>query len=125
NPVAEVNEFKTTRQRYEDLHSANPECHSCHTLMDPIGFAFEHLDSAGRYRLKEGTFPIDDSGVVTRAQGDLMVKGPTELPNALAKLPEVSDCMASYMAAYALGVSHDSAQCLVSSATSQLRNGMS
>jgi hypothetical protein len=125
NPVAEVNEFKTTRQRYEDLHSSNPECHSCHVLMDPIGFTFEHLDSAGRYRLKEGNFDIDDSGVVTRKDGDLMVKGPTELANALSKLPEVNQCMAAYMAAYALGVSHDSAQCLVSSATTELLKGMS
>jgi Protein of unknown function (DUF1592)/Protein of unknown function (DUF1588)/Protein of unknown function (DUF1595)/Protein of unknown function (DUF1587) len=125
NPVAEVNEFKTTRQRYEELHSANPECHSCHMLMDPIGFAFEHIDSAGRYRLKEGTFDIDDSAVVTRSSGDLTVKGPTELANALSKLPEVSECMASYMAAYALGVSHDSAQCLVSSATAELLKGTS
>jgi hypothetical protein len=54
-----------------------------------------------------------------------MVKGPTELANALAKLPEVSECMASYMAAYALGVNHDSAQCLVSSATAELLKGTS
>ena len=125
NPVAEVNEFKTTRQRYEDLHSANPDCHSCHTLMDPIGFAFEHIDSAGKYRLKEGKFDIDDSGLITRPGGDITFKGPTELANALAKLPEVNDCMAAYMAAYALGVGHDSAKCLVSSATNELRNGMS
>jgi hypothetical protein len=125
NPVAEVNDFKTTRQRYEELHSANPECHSCHTLMDPIGFAFEHIDSAGRYRLKEGKFDIDDSGTLTRDKGDLTFKGPTELSNALSKLPEINACMAAYMAAYALGVNHDSAQCLVSSATNELQKGMS
>src|SRR6185436_16676596 len=125
NPVAEVHEFKTTRQRYEDLHSSNPECHSCHQLMDPIGFAFEHIDSAGKYRVKEGKFDIDDTGLLTRTGGDLTFKGPTELATALAKLPEVNDCMAAYMAAYALGVSHESAKCLVASATNELRNGMS
>jgi hypothetical protein len=125
NPVAEVNDFKTTRERYEVLHSAAPECSGCHTLMDPIGFAFEHLDAAGRYRAKENKFDIDDSGVITRTQGDIKVKGPTELAKAIAGLPEVNDCMASYMAAFALGVSHDSAQCLVSSATAELRNGSS
>lgn len=125
NPVAEVNEFKTTRERYEVLHNKEPSCNECHKMMDPIGFAFEHLDSAGRYRAKEGQYDIDDSGVVIRAQGDIMVKGPTELANALAGLPEINDCMASYMAAYALGVSHESAQCLVSTATAELRNGSS
>ena len=126
NPVAEVNEFKTTRQRYEELHTkSGAQCSGCHMLMDPIGFAFEHLDAAGRYRQKENTFDIDDSGVITRMQGDINVKGPTELATAVAGLPEVTDCMASYMAAYALGVSHESAQCLVSTATTELRNGSS
>jgi hypothetical protein len=127
NPVAEVNEAKTTRQRYEELHSSNPECHGCHMMMDPIGFAFEHLDSAGRYRAKENMFDIDDSATVKRSNGqpDLQVHGPTELASAIAKLPEVNQCMAAYMAAYALGVSHDSAQCLVANATAELEKGMS
>jgi len=91
----------------------------------PNRLPFEHIDSAGRYRLKEGKFDIDDSGTLTRDKGDLTFKGPTELSNALSKLPEINACMAAYMAAYALGVNHDSAQCLVSSATNELQKGMS
>jgi hypothetical protein len=124
NPVAEVNDSKTTRERYE-LHSVTPECRGCHQMMDPIGFAFEHLDSAGRYRSKENNFLLDDSATVYRSGGkaEISVKGPTELAQALAKLPEVNDCMGAYLAAYALGVSHDSAQCLVASAVGDLRAG--
>ena len=119
-------EAETTRQRYETLHAADPACKACHTLFDPIGFGFEHLDATGRYRDKEGRFDIDDSGVVTSTSaGDLSFRGATELANALAKLPEVSDCVASYLAAYAFGVSQSNASCLVRSAAEKLRTGVS
>jgi hypothetical protein len=124
DPIPEPTEARTTRQRYEELHAGNPGCAGCHKMMDPIGFAFEHLDPAGRFRQKEGTFDIDDSAEVTgTSKGDLKVKGPTELANALASLPELNDCMGAYLAAYALGLSHESAQCLVSTATAELRKG--
>ena len=44
DPIPEPTEAKTTRQRYEELHAGNAACSGCHKLMDPIGFAFEHLD---------------------------------------------------------------------------------
>jgi hypothetical protein len=125
-PIPPPSAANTTRQRYEDLHAVNPTCKACHSMMDPIGFALEHLDGAGRYRALEGTFNIDDSGTVANTSaGDLKVKGPTELATAVSSLPEVNDCVASYLAAYALGVSHDSAACLVSTATAELRGGTS
>jgi hypothetical protein len=111
DPIPEPTEARTTRQRYEELHAQNPACKNCHAMMDSIGFAFEHLDAAGRFRLREGKFDIDDSAIVTAStKGDLKVKGASELSRALAGLPEVNDCLAAYLAAYALGVSHDSAQ---------------
>lgn len=117
---------KTTRERYEVLHAANASCNGCHQLMDPIGFAFEHLDSAGRYREQENTYPIDDSGKITGTSlGDVAVLGPAELSTALSKLPEVTDCVSSYLGAYALGVNHDSAACLVTNAATELRGGSS
>jgi hypothetical protein len=119
-------EGNTTRERYEKLHVADPSCKGCHMMMDQIGFAFEHLDATGRYREKEGRFDIDDSAKIAgTTMGDLNVKGATELSTALAKLPEVQSCMASYMAAYAFGVSQKNASCLVASATKDLRGGMS
>ena len=119
-------EGETTRQRYETLHAGNPGCKGCHTLFDPIGFGLEHLDAGGRFRDKEGKFDIDDSGVVTSTSaGDVTFKGAAELANAVAKLPEVAGCVASYAAAYAFGVSESNASCLVRTATEKLRGGMS
>ena len=34
-------------------HVENPTCASCHRLMDPIGFGFEHFDAIGQYREQE------------------------------------------------------------------------
>jgi len=49
------------RERTE-LHRANPQCASCHQQMDPLGFALENYDAIGRWRTKDGPFPIDPSG---------------------------------------------------------------
>jgi hypothetical protein len=125
-PIPPPTAAQTTRQRYESLHTKNPSCKSCHSMMDNIGFALEHLDSAGRYREVENTFPIDDSGIVSgTTAGDVKVAGASDLATALSKLPEVTDCVSSYLAAFTFGVNHDSASCLVSSASAELRTGTS
>jgi hypothetical protein len=117
---------KTTRQRYEELHTANPSCKACHSMMDNIGFSLEHLDSAGRFRETENNNPINDDGIVTgTTAGDLTVDGAAGLATALSTLPDATDCMSSYMAAYALGVNHENAACLVSTAKTELQGGSS
>jgi hypothetical protein len=51
----------TVRERLES-HRANPNCASCHQIMDPIGFSLEHFDLDGRWRDVDGTTPIDSTG---------------------------------------------------------------
>jgi len=58
-----TDEAGTTREKYE-MHSALPECASCHNLIDPIGFGFEHYDHLGRWRADEDGQTIDASGAV-------------------------------------------------------------
>ena len=56
----------TMRERME-LHRVNPVCSSCHSKMDPIGFALESFDGLGRWRAG-----VDSSGVLpdgTRIDG--------------------------------------------------------
>ena len=44
------------------LHRKNPVCASCHSRMDPLGFALENFDAIGRYRTRgESGAPIDAS----------------------------------------------------------------
>jgi len=51
------------RQRLE-LHRRSPACASCHSIMDPIGFALEHFDHTGKWRTTDGATPIDASGLL-------------------------------------------------------------
>jgi hypothetical protein len=51
------------RQAMEQ-HRANPVCASCHTRMDPIGFSLENYDAVGSWRDKDGSLPVDSSGVL-------------------------------------------------------------
>jgi hypothetical protein len=126
SPLPEPTGAETTRKRYEDVHVAEASCKSCHRLLDLIGFGFEKLDAVGRFRAKENNFDIDDSGeLVGTTAGDIKFQGPAELAQQVAKLPETSACMASYMAAYALGVSQPNASCLVKVAAGELRGGTS
>ena len=48
----------TMRQRME-LHQATPVCASCHSRMDPLGFALESFDGLGRWRAG-----VDSAGVL-------------------------------------------------------------
>jgi hypothetical protein len=44
-------------------HRANPVCASCHSMIDPLGFALENFDAIGKYRTLDENFePIDASG---------------------------------------------------------------
>ncbi len=52
---------KTARQQLTELTSVAP-CVSCHGLLNPPGFAFEHFDALGRYRERDGSRDIDTSG---------------------------------------------------------------
>jgi len=44
-------------------HRANPACASCHSRMDPIGFAMENFDAIGQWRETDSGNTIDASGV--------------------------------------------------------------
>ena len=55
---------KLSMRQAMEMHRANPVCASCHSRMDPIGFALENYDGVGAWRDKDkdnGT-PIDASG---------------------------------------------------------------
>lgn len=92
----------TTRARFEG-HLTDPSCVGCHTLMDPVGFAFEQYDGVGRYRTHEGDAPIDAHGeLVLAGSRDASVNGGVALSQRLAASPEVSRCFAEQVWRFAL-----------------------
>ena len=63
-PLEEGKQLKGTMRQVLEQHRANPVCASCHSKMDPLGFAFENFDPIGAWREKDGASPIDASGVL-------------------------------------------------------------
>jgi mono/diheme cytochrome c family protein len=53
---------KMTMRQALEMHRANPVCASCHSKMDPIGFALENFNGIGQWRDKDNGSPIDASG---------------------------------------------------------------
>jgi hypothetical protein len=95
---------KTARQRYS-AHSQNAVCASCHSFMDPVGFAFENYDPVGLYRTQENGITINASGGVPNADGTLgtPTAGPIELVRALATTEDMHSCFAGTWLNYAYG----------------------
>lgn len=99
-PVADPN--ATTRQRFEQ-HRADPSCAACHSLIDPVGFAFESYDAMGMYRTQDGTLPLDTTGTLTGTKDiDGPFKDGVELTKRFATSQQVRDCMATQWLRYAV-----------------------
>jgi hypothetical protein len=104
-------------------HVENPTCASCHRLMDPIGFGFEHFDAIGRYREQEmipvpgrrgggggggrgGPPPIP---LDIDAQGEIAglpnsnFSGAKQLGAILAESPVCQECIVRQMFRYSYG----------------------
>jgi hypothetical protein len=73
--------FLTTRQRMEQ-HRANPQCSSCHRVIDPLGLTLENFDVTGRWRIRDNGAPVDAVGEL---YDGTKMDGPAGLRAALLK----------------------------------------
>jgi len=88
------------RDRMEK-HRTNAICASCHSRMDPLGFALENFDAIGTWRTTEGRTPIDVSGVLPDGSH---FEGPTGLRNILlSHREEFVQTVTEKLLTYALG----------------------
>jgi hypothetical protein len=110
-----------TRQRFAQ-HTADAFCASCHTLMDPIGFAFENYDPIGRWRDTDADVPVDATGALTGTDVDGDLDGIPSLGSKLAVSAEVGTCAATQWFRYAFGRSEQSSGdlCAISALASTL-----
>ncbi len=93
---------RTTRELYE-LHASQPACRGCHTLIDPVGFVFENLDAAGRFRTMEDGTPIDTSGELLNTDVNRPLTDHTDLATALAGSEWVRECLATQLFRFYFG----------------------
>lgn len=72
---AAVGSSASLRQQLEQ-HRKNATCASCHSRMDPLGFGLENFDAIGAWRVQDGKFPIDATGLLPDGRS---FNGPNEL----------------------------------------------
>jgi hypothetical protein len=91
----------SVRERLEE-HRNNPICSSCHSRMDPLGFALENFDATGKWRtVGEGGSGIDASGTLPDGT---RFNGPAEFRAALlAHRDEFVGTLAEKLLTYAIG----------------------
>jgi hypothetical protein len=79
--ATEGGKMLSTRERMEE-HRRNPQCTSCHKVIDPLGLALENFDVTGAYRIKDNEVPVD---VVGDLYDGTRMDGPAGLREALMK----------------------------------------
>ena len=84
-----------------EQHRANPNCASCHAVMDPVGFSLEHFDLIGKWRETDGGSAVNATG---RLADGTALDGPVSLRNALlARRGAVAATATEKLLTYALG----------------------
>jgi hypothetical protein len=90
----------TVRERMQE-HRKNPVCASCHSRMDPMGFALENYSAIGKWRTTEVGFPVDASG---QFPDGAAFKSPQEFRTQLmTHKPEFVKTLMTKLMTYALG----------------------
>lgn len=85
------------------LHSKDPSCAACHSMMDPIGLAFEVYDTYGKYRTIDATKPINASGTLSGTDVDGPYKDAIELSLRLSDSRQVRQCFIRHGLRYFMG----------------------
>jgi Protein of unknown function (DUF1592)/Protein of unknown function (DUF1588)/Protein of unknown function (DUF1595)/Protein of unknown function (DUF1585)/Protein of unknown function (DUF1587) len=100
-PPASASAGGTTRQRFEQ-HDQNACAKGCHTLMDPIGFAFENYDGIGQWRTMDNGLPVDATGSIGLDGKTQTFNDAIGLTALLAQSPQVRSCFSGEWSRYAL-----------------------
>lgn len=97
-PAPAPNMPTTNRQDYERVTSEEL-CQKCHSVINPVGFVFEHYDTFGKYQELDRNLPIDPSGKF----GTATFAGPHELLDYLVASEDVHKCVVGKYLTYATG----------------------
>lgn len=117
-PVLSEAKPVTNKERLAE-HTSNRACSSCHSLIDPIGFALENFDAIGvrrdKFRIlfypdeheakkpsKEVFLDLDTSGEIAGVP-DSRFNGPRELGELLARTRQCQECVVKQAFRYMTG----------------------
>ena len=97
----EDNDLLSPRQKLQQ-HRRNPNCYSCHSQIDPLGFSLESFDWFGRSRTRSRGRPIDARG---KLPNGTEFSGPAGLKKVIIeqRMPDLVRQLTQKMLSYALG----------------------
>lgn len=94
----------STREKFAE-HSNNVACSGCHSMIDPVGFTFEHYDPVGRWRTTEpGGHQVDASGALN-ATWDINgpLTGAADLASKLSSSEQAHRCVVTQVFRFGYG----------------------
>jgi hypothetical protein len=92
---------KPTMRQQMEMHRTNEPCHSCHAIMDPIGFSLENFDAVGAWRTLDAGSPINPTGKLVDGSN---LNGVVGLREALERYePQFVRVATERLLTYALG----------------------
>ena len=88
-----------TRREVIASQTSAEGCAACHeTVINPLGFAFEHYGAMGKYREQDGASPVDASVTYRFPSGNEQTfADAVEFSEALAQSGEVHECLVQNM----------------------------
>jgi hypothetical protein len=94
----------STREKFSE-HSTNAACAGCHSMIDELGFTFEHYDPVGRWRdVEPGGHRVDASGSVNATWDmDGPLSGAAELAQKLGESEQAQRCVVTQVFRFANG----------------------
>jgi len=92
---------QTLRERVDE-HTGEGTCGSrCHgTMINPVGFAFEHYDALGRWQDTDNGLPVDAAAAYRFASGSREYRDAVELATVMASEQATHSCYTGYWLEY-------------------------
>ncbi|HEY5947946.1 MAG TPA: DUF1592 domain-containing protein [Kofleriaceae bacterium] len=95
----------TTREKVDSITGEGTCGEGCHhTIINPLGFAFENYDAVGAYRTSDNGYPVNAADSYTFPDGrTITYSNAVELSKQLAEAPEVHACYSQQLLEFMLG----------------------
>ena len=95
----------TTREKVDSVTGEGTCGEGCHhTIINPLGFAFEEFDAIGAYRTTDNGYPVNTADKYAFPDGRVLeYQNAVELSQQLAASPEVHACYSRQLLEYILG----------------------
>ncbi|MEM9192420.1 MAG: DUF1592 domain-containing protein [Myxococcota bacterium] len=102
----------TNRELYDASTASQPTCAGCHRIINPLGFAFEHYDTMGRFRITETNGRAIDASGSSEGLGEF--QNAVELGELIARSESARACMVQKWARYSFaGGPMERAECFL------------